>query len=123
MGFGQPVVRQVLDILLSNGCFGYAVLLLRWTASTRRLGHLWWLRLVQVGRFQPVDRDLILFIPKLQSEVFWGTLDDFERTIIRILERSPSSVMSDEHELCLFEGVRNVGLDFVFPVGRCWDWT
>ena len=112
MGFGQPVVRQV---------FGYADLLLRWTASTRRLGHLWWLRLVQVGRFQPVDRDLLLFIPKLQSEVFWGTLDDFERTIIRSLERSPFGVMSHKHELCMLEGVWNMSLDFVFPVGRCMD--
>ena len=79
--------------------------------------------MIQAGRFQPVDRNLVSFIPKLQSEMFGGTLDDFERTIIRSLERSPSSVMSDKHKLRLLEGVRDMGLYFVFPVGRCWDWT
>ena len=52
--------------------FGYVVCpifwFLRWTASPWRLGHLWRLRLVLVGRLQTVNGNVVSLVSELQGK-------------------------------------------------------
>jgi len=96
-------------------------LFLRRTASSWRLGHLWRLRLVLVGRLQTVYGNIVSLVSELQGKIFRSTFENFERTIIWGLQRGFSRVMSDKNKFCFIEGARNMSRDAGSSMSRCWD--
>ena len=67
-------------------------------ASSRWLGYDDWLRIVDVGGLEAVDGNVIFSGPDLDGEVFIRPLEDFERTVVRGLERGLLELPSNENE-------------------------
>ena len=75
---------------------------------------MYWFSLVEVGRFQPIDGDRVLFISELKDKMFWRPFDHLKRTVVRVLEWGFPGVTPDENELGISEGSRDMWLAGVF---------
>jgi hypothetical protein len=71
---------------------------------------LYWLSLVDVGGFQPIDGDRVLLIPELEDKMFRRPFDHLKRTVVRVLEWGLPGVTPDENVLSIFEGSRDIWL-------------
>ena len=71
---------------------------------------MYWLSLINVGGFQPIDRDRVLLIPELEDKMFMRPFDHLERTVVRVLEWGLGGVTPDENKLCITEGSRDIWL-------------
>ena len=80
-----------------------------------------WHRVVDVGGLEAVDGDVVFSGPDLDGEVLVGLLEDFERTVVRGLERGLLEFSSDENELGVAQAVGDAFLDASVDAGRDWS--
>ena len=62
---------------------------------------MYWLSLVDVGGFQPIDGDRVLMIPEPEDKMFRRPFNHLKRTVVRVLERGLLSVTPDKNKLSI----------------------
>ena len=80
-----------------------------------------WHCVVDVGGLEAVDGDVVFSGTDLDGEVLVGPPEDFERTVVRGLERGLLEFSSDENELGVAQAVGDAFLDASVDAGRDWS--
>ena len=87
-------------------------------AASRWLGYDDWHCVVDVGGLEAVDGDVVFSGTDLDGEVLVGPPEDFERTVVRGLERGLLEFSSDENEPGVAQAVGDALLDTSVDAGR-----